>query len=334
MSQPTQSTSTVDGCPLLKATHLDIDCAFPLPTPFTLDHTILEGEIQVKARLVGPEHAPVILVLGGISANRNVCDGRDEAGNVQLGWWRDFAGTNQVLDIQQYRILSFDFLPGDADIQNASLTITPQDQARVAKVVCDYFGIIKLHAFVGYSYGGMIALSFGQLFPERVERLFVTCAAHRPHPMGMAWRGIQRKIVRFGLETGQPEQALALARELGMTTYRTSEEFGQRFSAITEVEEYLESRGQAFIGKMSSFRYLSLSQSIDLHTIDPAQISVPVTLLAFRQDRLVPIEEARLLRQQLRTVSRYVECDSLYGHDAALKETAIVSQVLRQALSP
>jgi homoserine O-acetyltransferase len=317
---------------------LDIDCSIQLNTPFALDFTVLQGNVSIKARLVGPENAPVVLALGGISANRHVCDQVTHSQTVaQSGWWRDFAGPGKVLDTQTYRLLSFDFLPGDEDLTTPPLKITPQDQARIARLVCDYFGIEQLHAFVGSSYGGMVALCFGALYPERVKQLIVACAAHRPHPMGTAWRSIQRKIVQFGLETQQPDRALSLARELGMTTYRTPQEFGERF-AVTEpalgspVEEYLETRGQAFIGRMSPQRYLSLSHSIDLHNVDPTQIDVPVTYIGFRQDQLVPIEEIRTLVAQLPQAKECFEFDSIFGHDAFLKEIELMSGVIHRAL--
>jgi homoserine O-acetyltransferase len=344
-----------------------------LPAGFPLDVGALTHPAFVRARLVGPKDAPVVLVLGGISANRHVCDSPDGPS----GWWRELTTTDRALSPTRYRLLSFDFFPGNAQPQgaeelsapnNLSLSaqvsdappinpvdsvslafVTSRDQARVAEQVCEHFGIPVLHALIGASYGGMVALQFSALFPQRVQRLLVACAAHRPHPMGTAWRSIQRKIVRFGLETQQPDRALSLARELGMTTYRTATEFGERFGPSTlsqtpdalssdvslsqgEVETYLETRGQAFIGRMTPERYLLLSQSIDLHTVDPATISVPITLVACRQDQLVPIEEVQRLHEALPASGEFLAFDSIYGHDAFLKEVTLVSDTIHRIL--
>lgn len=191
---------------------LDIDCSIPLPSNFSLERSplVIGGDIQ--ARLVGSAQAPVVLVLGGISATRHVTD-FTVSEFPQKGWWRDGVGTDQALDLQKFRILSFDFLPGNET--ETEIDITPGDQAKLAKIVCDYFGIERLHAFIGYSYGGMVALQFGARFPHRTRQLIIASASHRPHPMGTAWRSIQRKMVRFGLETQRPERALSLAREIG-----------------------------------------------------------------------------------------------------------------------
>lgn len=331
MTVSTVSSNTAPDCCRPFGTYLDLDCDIALPVPFVLDYETLQIPISIKARLIGPENAPVILALAGISANRNVTDS-----HTQSGWWTESVGSGKPIDTRYYRVLSFDFFPGDSDALNC---VTPNDQARIARIICDYFNITRLEAFIGYSYGGMVALAFGQLFPERVKQLIVTSAAHRPHPLGTAWRSVQRKIVQFGLESGQPTRAMSLARELGMTTYRTAQEFGTRFARSRqsndrfEVEDYLESRGQAFCTKMSPQRYLALSESIDLHHVSPEAITVPTTLIGCRQDQLVPIEEIRLLQKQLPyAITRY-EFDSIYGHDAFLKETQLIGDLIQTALA-
>lgn len=312
---------------------LDIEFEIQLPGALTRRLFQLESPVQLNVRITGPENAPVVLALGGISANRHVCDRVASPEERTTGWWRDLAGIHQALDTQRFRLLSFDFFPDDTLAQACAVRVTPTEQAHLLDFLCDYLRLDKLHALVGASYGGMVGLAFAQLFPNRLERLVVACASHRPHPLGAAWRNVQRKIVQLGLASNQSEQALSLARELGMTTYRTAEEFGQRFSDGLEVRDYLESRGRDFLKKMSPERYLCLSESIDLHRVDPALIQVPVTLIAFRQDQLVPVDDVRTLRTQLPQVAAYHEFDSIYGHDAFLKEAGLMSQALYQALN-
>lgn len=315
----------------------DAEFSIPLPVPFQLDHGVIERPVSVQVRLVGPENAPVILTLGGISANRHACEYHAPTGLKRNGWWQDMVGANRAINTHRYRVLSFDFLPGESaqgeGLDDAGIaTITPADQARLAAVVCDALNIPQLHGFVGASYGGMIGLNFAKLFPDRVKHLVMLCASHRAHPMGCAWRSIQRKIVKFGLETEQADRALSLARELGMTTYRTAQEFGHRFASQNEVLSYLESRGQEFIGRMSPQRYLTLSESIDLHGVNPQEVNVPTTIIGFRQDQLVPVEDLRYLAQHLPQLTGYFETDSIYGHDAFLKEITFLEDAFRQSL--
>ncbi len=325
-------------------TPIDADFSFTLPAPFELEHGVIHTPLNVQARITGPCDAPVILVLGGISANRHPCEDVNHTGQAQAGWWPEIVGENRVIDTTEYRVLSFDFLAGETVIPHVSRpnpdplhalpTITPADQASIAAALCDYLELPPLYALVGASYGGMIGLNFAQRFPEKLERLIVLCASHRAHPMGVAWRSIQRKIVQFGLDTDQPDRALSLARELGMTTYRTAEEFSNRFASKTEVKTYLENRGQEFIGRMTPARYLMLSESIDHHAVDPQAISVPTAVIGFRQDQLVPVADLHQLTQDLPHLTHFFESDSLYGHDAFLKEISFLNHALSQSLKP
>src|SRR5690606_16111679 len=116
----------------------------------------------------------------------------------------------------------------------------------------NHLGIKALRAIAGGSYGGMVALAFGERYPERVAHLLVIGASDRAHPMATAWRSVQRHIVRFALERGDPAAGLKLARALAMSTYRSSEEFAARFAGealiregrfVFPVEEYLYARG-------------------------------------------------------------------------------------------
>ena len=147
-------------------------------------------------------------------------------------------------------------------------------------------------------------------------------------------------IIRSGLSSGDVTPALALARQLAMTTYRGAEEFAQRFDAEPEyrdgrfhfpVEDYLTAAGAKFVARFDAQRYLSLSESIDLHRIDPAAVRVPTTVVAVTSDRLVPTLDARSLAIAA-PHGVYRQIDSIYGHDAFLKEPERIGAILREAL--
>ena len=56
----------------------------------------------------GPEDAPAVMVLGGISAHRFVCG--DEDGTE--GWWPGVVGPGAALDPETYRIVGVDYIGG------------------------------------------------------------------------------------------------------------------------------------------------------------------------------------------------------------------------------
>ena len=288
----------------------------------------------------GPRGAPVVVALGGISATRHVVSTADDPAP---GWWESVAGPGAPLDTARLRVLGVDFLDGGRTPRGRpARVVTTDDQAAALAALLDHLGIARVHAVVGASYGGMVALSFAASFPERLERLVVIGAAHESHPMSTALRSIQRGIVELGLETGRVHDAMALARGLAMTTYRTSREFAARFAAepvdrrvdgaTFEVERYLAHHGRRFAERFAAERFLALSLSGDLHRVDPACISAPTLLVAAEDDRIVPAAQIEELARRLAGPVRLERLASRFGHDAFLREPEAIGRLLDTVL--
>ncbi len=315
------------------------DIIVSIPADFRLASGEALGQPAIVGRLHGRAGAPLVVVAGGISAGRFVH--RTETNG--LGWWAGAVSVRGPIDLSRWQVLSFDFAPnaerGGAAVLERPATITTHDQARLLGLLLRKLEVERVAAFVGCSYGGMVALAFAELYPDWAEQLIVVSAAHRAHPQATAWRGIQRRILQFAAEAGRPEEGVALARELAMTTYRTAEEFHDRFETAAPaaagqnypVCDYLTARGQAYRTHTTPARWLSMSDSLDRHRVTPEAIATPVTLIGFTTDRLVPIDDMRELAARLPTLWRFVEAPSLYGHDAFLKEDAFVGDILRAA---
>ncbi len=305
---------------------------------FTLEHGGVLRDDVVRGRLYGPKGAPIIVVPGGISASRFVADGIDGK-DGSGGWWSDVIYPGGPIDLNHVQVLGFDCAPG-AGNSETRLTITTNDQAKRLAALLDHLNIERVHSLIGMSYGGMIALAFAQKFPNRVENLCIFGAAHRPWPMGVALRGIQRRTIELATRLGEPLEGLKLARELAMTTYRSAEEFGERFLATPnkdttapfpatfDVGDYLESRGRHYKNIMPVNRFLALSESIDLHTVDPAKIHARTTLIAVRSDQLAPPCEMQALCDALSGRAELHVINSIYGHDSFLKATDLLAPIL------
>jgi homoserine O-acetyltransferase/O-succinyltransferase len=292
--------------------------------------------VDVRYQWTGAPDAPTVIIQGGISADRHVAN--NEQGKP--GWWSELVGEGLAIDLAHCRVLSIDWLTPN-DFEECPRAISSEDQADALAALVDALGIVKVTAFVGSSYGAMVALAFAARHPTKAERLVLLAGAHRAHPLSTAQRAIQRQILRLGQSTGQVEQALSLARQLAMTTYRGSEEFARRFASTPDyregrfhfpVEDYLEHAGRSFVQRFDLERFLALSESIDLHDVKPEDVNVPATLIGFPSDRLVPLADLCELQRRLRGSATLEVIDSPYGHDAFLKETHQLAPLLRQAI--
>lgn len=295
--------------------------------PFELHHGGRLDDVRIAWRVVGPDDAPVVAVLGGISAHRRVVAEDD-------GWWATLVGEGRALCSARYRILGIDFLGGSGRSTGPERdgprfpSVSSYDQAAVLDRLASHLGLGRLHAIVGASYGGMVALAVGERFPSLAARLLVISGADRAHPMSTAWRSVQRDIVRFGVARGDGPGGLKLARALAMATYRSPAEFAQRFAGPPRleaagfrfpVEDYLHARGDAYAARYVPEAFVCLSESIDLHRVEAGAIRVPTTLVAVREDQLVPLADMQALAAAMPR-ARLHEVGSLYGHDAFLKE--------------
>ncbi len=279
--------------------------------------------VRLRYEWVGPANAPVVVLAGGISAHRHV------ASNAQFsekGWAEELVGSGRTLDPQQLRVLAFDFIGADGALD---VPIDTADQADALALLLDHLGIRTLKAFVGYSYGALVGQQFAIRHRARVRQLVLASGAHRPHPYAAAWRALQRRAV-----------ALQLARQFAMLSYRTPEEFGERFDAAPEVingrvrvaaEDYLDAAGAQYVARTPVTAYLRLSESIDLHRVDPAAILPPTVVVAVEGDRLVPLADLVGLVEGLGPRGSLRVLRSPYGHDAFLKETDRIDAILATA---
>lgn len=318
-----------------------LDRTLSLPAAWRLHFGDPLVPARIAFQLVGPEGAPVVAVLGGISAHRIVTDSAGE------GWWPQIVGPGQGVDTRQYRVLGLDYIGGRGQSSTPDGTskfppISAYDQAEALTHVVQHLGLKSLHAIVGASYGGMVALCFAERHPELVGRIVVLSAADKSQVLSTAWRSVQRQIVREALGRGDGPAGLKLARALAMATYRSSVEFALRFGGAPvreadrfrfPIEDYLFARGDDYVQRYRAESFLALSESIDLHQMDATLVHTPATLIAVREDQLVPFTDMQALSARLNGPRQLIEINSIFGHDAFLKEGAALTPIVKQALA-
>lgn len=291
--------------------------------------------VVLRYEISGVANAPLLLVAGGISAHRHV---RANACDATAGWWESQAGEGSPLNLEASRVIAFDWLGADGMLD---AVIDPADQADAFALALDALGIARVDAFAGASYGAMVALQFASRHGARVGRVVAIGGAHRAHPWSSALRAVQRRAVVLGALQCDERHGLALARQLAMLSYRTPAEFDARFSACrvagdhvrADAEDYLEHCADAWLERATAAGFLRLSESIDLQCVDPRDVRVPLTVVAVRQDLLVPVDDLRALARQAGGACELHVIDSCYGHDAFLKEPVAIGAIVARALA-
>jgi len=236
-----------------------------------------------------------LLILTGLSP------GAHAASNVQdpqSGWWEPMLGPGKAIDTDRWFVVCVNSLgsckgstgPAEDDPNTAAPyrlsfpELALEDVARGAACVLDQLDIQTPAALIGPSMGGMSCLAFAALYPQRARNLVLISSAARAAPFAIAIRSLQREVVRADrgwaegnyrggadLSTG-----MRLARKIGMTTYRSPEEWRDRFGRERvpggpseafgpefQIELYLEAHAQRFITAFDPNCYLYLSRAMD-----------------------------------------------------------------------
>ena len=317
-----------------------------------------DARFRVRYELAGLEDAPLLVAMGGISADRHVCANLLDPAP---GWWRKLAGPGLAIDTNRWRLLAIDFLgsPGTCESMEAGdpstesgdsskgsspdrTHLTPGDQADAVAAALRHLGVERAHRMLGASYGGMVALAMGIRHPAHVDGVVLIGAAHRGHPQGIGIHAVQRWIVEFALRHGRGSEGVALARALAFTTYKSAAGLDARFphdwewedgAPVYAVGRYLEKQGREFAARFEAETYLTLSASVDLCDLRPEELGVPAWLIGWEEDTLVPPWLLRETASRIGAPSHLRVLNSDAGHDAFLLHAPDYEEALRTSLS-
>jgi len=295
------------------------------------------------------------------------------------GWWDGLIGPGGYIDTNRYFVITTNVLGGCAGSTGPSSidpgtgrpygtsfpVVTIRDMVRAQRRCLEKMGISKIAAVIGGSMGGMQVLEWGIMYPEAVERMIPIATSVALSPMGIAYNDIGRQAILADPEWKGgnyypgpgPRRGLAIARMMGMITYRTETLFEKRFSrriqddgpitrldSMFQVESYLRYQGEKLVRRFDANSYLYLLKAMDLHDIGRgrggveralSRIQSDVLVIGIREDILFPIREQRkihALLQRLGKRSRLEEIQSHYGHDAFLVEFDLVGPPIRRFL--
>ncbi len=312
------------------------------------------------------ERSNAILIFAGLSPSAHAASSAEDPSD---GWWEDMIGPGLPLDSDQFHIICVNSLgscfgsTGPASIDPATgamyrlsfPVLTLEDVAEAAYQVVCKLGIEQLHSVIGCSMGGMSGLAYCVNHPGAARNFISISSATRAEPFSIAVRSLQREIIRSDPKWNSgnydvddpPLIGQRLARKLGMMTYRSPEEWIQRFgrqrttatdetvndpfSIRFSVEAYLENHANKFSGGFDPNCYLYLSRASDLFDLAEHGGSLEsgfkrldlqrALVIGVTTDILFPLRQQQELAAGLAAVvldTRLIELDCIRGHDSFL----------------
>ena len=207
-------------------------------------------------------------------------------GDIKPGWWDEMIGPGKAFDTDKYFIICSNVLGGCKGTTGPSSNnpktakpygldfpiISVSDMVNVQKNLIDHLKIDRLLSVAGGSMGGMQALEWLTVYPDKLKSAIVIATAAKHSPQQIAFHEVGRQAImadphwRDGHYYGglPPAKGLSLARMIGHITYMSeismAEKFGRRpgdekphkFSVGSEVEDYLYNRGNHFVKRFDA----------------------------------------------------------------------------------
>ncbi|MES2264884.1 MAG: homoserine O-acetyltransferase [Pseudomonadota bacterium] len=322
-----------------------------------------------------------VLVCHALNASHHVAGVyADQPKNV--GWWDNMVGPGKPLDTDKFFVIGVNNLgscfgsTGPMHINPASgkpygaafPVVTVEDWVTSQARLADELGIKQFAAVMGGSLGGMQALAWAIMFPERLRHCMVIASTPKLSAQNIAFNDVARQAIlsdpdyRGGdfYEYGVvPKNGLRVARMIGHITYLSDDDmaakFGRKLRDVAlsgdykfgfgidfEIESYLRYQGDKFSEYFDANTYLLITKALDY--FDPARhhggdlakalagTKAKFFLASFSTDWRFSPERSREIVQALignRREVTYAEIDAPHGHDAFLLEDARYMNMVR-----
>lgn len=346
----------------------DIKGIVQLRKPLRLYRGGVLSQAQIAYETWGrPARNNLVLLFTGLSPSAHAASSPADRSD---GWWEGMIGPGAPIDTRRWFVLCVNSLgscfgstgpasPNPATREPYRLdfpTLSVEDIARAARAALRALDLPTPRVIIGSSLGGMSALAFALEFPAEAPSLALISSAVHARPFAIAIRSLQREAIRsdpawaggrYASGAG-PTSGMRLARKIGMLSYRSPEEWrerfdrarvggkspdaGARFGIEFEVESYLEAHAERFVGSFDANCYLYLSRAMDL--FDAAEHADGGLEAAFdrletddalvigvESDILFPKDQQHELADRLRAAEVEVTeaiLPSVQGHDSFL----------------
>lgn len=311
---------------------------------------------------LNPEADNVVVIFTGLSPDAHACSSPQ---NPEPGWWEFMVGPGKPVDTNRWFVVCVNSL-GNCKGSTGPSSINPatgdlyrldfpelriEDIATAGHLLLKHLGINTIEVLIGPSMGGMTALAYALQFGG-VNHMVNISSAPSASPFAIGLRSLQREMIREDTrwnnghyEDGDgPKTGMRLARKLGMITYRSAEEWHDRFKRDLidpdkqgsdpfgprfEIESYLQYHARKFIHGFDPNCYLYLSRALDQFDAKDHGFGTAETRARFQSalvvgvdsDILFPIYQQRQISTILveeGTPVQFHALESIQGHDAFL----------------
>lgn len=329
--------------------------------------TISDYSLMVETYgTLNADKSNAVLICHALNASHHVA-GYYEDQPKNIGWWDNMVGPGKPVDTNRFFVIGINNLgscfgsTGPMHINPATgkpygadfPVVTVEDWVRAQARVADELGIQQFAAVMGGSLGGMQALAWSILFPERLRHCVVIASTPKLSTQNIAFNDVARQAILtdpdfhggdFYAHNVVPRNGLKVARMVGHITYLSNDDMAEKFGRELktgeyqfgygvefEIESYLRYQGDKFSDYFDANTYLLITKALDY--FDPARefdgdlskalagTKAKFLLASFTTDWRFSPERSREIVKALvdnkRTVS-YAEIDAPHGHDAFL----------------
>ncbi len=326
------------------------------------------------------QRSNAILVCHALSGDQFVAGVHPLTGRP--GWWPLMVGPGRPIDTERYFVICANAIggcmgttgPADADPATGKPfglsfpLVTLRDMARLQALLLDALGVERLLCVTGGSMGGMQALEWAALFPDRVASSMPIATAARHTAQNIALHEIGRQAImadpdwRGGAYQSygvRPSKGLAVARMVGHVSYLSEaaleRKFGRRlqdrdnlsfaFEPDFQVESYLRHQGSTFVERFDANSYLYITRAMDYFDLAAEYggalenafrgSKTRFQCVSFTSDCLFPTAENLRIVEALKRAGaavEFVEIQTDRGHDAFLLDEPSLFATVRKFL--
>ena len=318
-----------------------------------------------------------VLVCHALNASHHVA-GVYEGQPKNVGWWDNMVGPGKPLDTDRFFVIGVNnpgscfgstgpmhTNPATGKPYGASFpVVTVEDWVHAQARLADALGIRQFAAVMGGSLGGMQALSWSMLYPDRIANCLVIASTPKLTAQNIAFNDVARQAILTDPDFHDgdyyahgvvPRNGLRVARMIGHITYLSDDDMAEKFGRDLrgtdyqfgygvdfEIESYLRYQGDKFSEYFDANTYLLITKALDY--FDPARAfngdlaaalantQAEFLLVSFTTDwRFAPERSREMVQALVRNDRRltYAEIDAPHGHDAILLDDHRYMNVVR-----